>query len=163
MFGWVGANSTDWRCWLYTDAGFAAFKSTSNSVSCVFCAMCDPTTLFPRCASSKKQGAVSHSTAESEMVAADLGLRTEALPLMMLFDTILKREIRLLFLEDNRATLRIITTGKNQVLRHVCRTHRINVHWISQVAREQPIDLGAGERHLVAGDMFTTCVGTTDK
>ena len=69
------------------------------------------------------------------MVAADLGLRTEALPLMTLFDAILKRELRLLFLEDNQATLRIITTGKNQVLRHVYRTHRINVDWISQVVR----------------------------
>ena len=33
----------------------------------------------------KKQATVSHSTAESEMVAGDLGLRTEALPLMIRF------------------------------------------------------------------------------
>ena len=88
------------------------------------------------------------------MVAADLGLRTEALPLMTLFDAVLKRQIRCLFLEDNQATLRIITTGKNQALRHVLRTHRVNVHWVSQVCREQPIDLGACESHLMAGDMF---------
>ena len=61
---------------------------------------------------SKKQGAVSHSTAEYEMVAADLGLRTEALPLMTLFDAVLKRQIRCLLLEDHQATLRIVTTGK---------------------------------------------------
>ena len=154
MFGWVGEDSKDWRLWLYTDADFAADKSTSKSVSGVFCAMYGPTTFFPLCALSKKQGAVSHSTAESEMVAADLGLRTEALPLMILFDAILKREIRLLFLEDSQASLRMITTGNNQVLRHDYRTHRMNVHWISQVVREQPIDLGACESHLMAGDIF---------
>ena len=49
------------------------------------------------------------------MVAANLGLRAEALPLMNLFDAVLKREIRLLFLKDNQATLRIITMGKNQL------------------------------------------------
>ena len=63
----------------------------------------------------EKKGAVSHSTAESEMVAADLALRTEALPLMTLFDAILKREIRLLFLEDNQATLRIILYWEESV------------------------------------------------
>ena len=113
---------------MYTDADFAVDTSTSKSVSVVCCAMCGPTTLFPLCALSKKQGAASHSTAESEMVAADLGLRTEALPLITLFDAMLEREIRLLFLEDNQATLRIMTIAKNQVLRHVYRTHRINVH-----------------------------------
>ena len=100
---------------MYTDADFAADKSTSKSVSGVFCAMCGSITFFSLCALSKKQGAVSHSTTESEMVAADLGLRTEALHLMILFDAILKREVRLLILEDNQTTLRIITTGKNQV------------------------------------------------
>ena len=120
-----------WRRFEELEMMVAADKSTSKSVSRVFCAMCGPTTFFPSCALSEKQGAVSHSTAESEMVAADLGLRTEALPLMTLFDAILKREIRLLFLEDSPAALRIITTGKNQVLRQVYRTRRIHVHWIS--------------------------------
>ena len=162
MFGWVG-ESSKWKLWLCTDVDLAADNSTSKSCSSVCCAMCGPTTFFPLCALSKKQGALSHSTAESEMVAADLGLRTEALALMTLFNAILKREIRLLFLEDNQSTLRIIMTGKNQALRHAYRTHRIKVHWISQVVREQPIDVGACGSHLMAGDLFTKCVGTTDK
>ena len=78
--------------------------------------MFGPSTCFPVCALTNKQGAVSHSTAESEMVAVDLGLRTEALPLITLFSVVLKREIRLLLLEDNQANLRIIITGENQVV-----------------------------------------------
>ena len=102
MFGWVGDRSADWRIWLYIDADVAADKSTSKSVSGFFCAISGPTSYFPCRALSKKQGAVSHSTAESEMVAADLGFRTEAPPLMTLFDAVLKRHIRCLFLEDTK-------------------------------------------------------------
>lgn len=118
------------RLWLYTDAGFANDKTDSKSVSGVFTALTGPTTCFPLCAFSKKQTAVSQSTTESEMVAADFGLRTEALPLMTLYDAFLKRETRCLFLEDNQSTLRSITTGKHQSLRHMNRTHIVNVHWI---------------------------------
>ena len=100
MFGWVGDKLIDWRMWLYTDADFAAEKSTFKTVSGVCRAFSGPTLYSPFCAWSKKQGAVSHPTVESEMVAANLGLRTEALP------------IRCLFLEDNQATLRIVTTWK---------------------------------------------------
>ena len=155
MFGWVGDSSKDLTLWLYTDADFASDKSDSKSVSGVFCALAGPTTFFPLCALSKKQSCVSHSTTESEMVAADLGLRTEALPFMTLFDNIFKREMKCLFLEDNQATLRIIQTGKHQALQHVSRTHRINTAWISETCRKQPIDLGACESHLMAGDIFT--------
>ena len=52
---------------------------------------------------------------------------------------------------------------EDQVLRHVFRTHRINAHWIYQVVREQPIDLGACESRLMASDICTKCFGTTDK
>ena len=148
MFGWVGDKMDKLNLWLYTDADVASDKSTSKSVSGVFCALAGPSTFFPLCALSKKQAAVSHSTTEAEIIAADLGVRTEAMPLMTLFDKILKREIRCLFLEDNQATLRIITTGKTQALRHVFRTHRVNVHFLTEACQEQPIDLGACESIL---------------
>ena len=114
MFGWVGDHQKDLRLWLYTDADFASDKSDSKSVSGVFCALTGPTTNFPVCALSKKQTNVSHPTCESETVAADLGLRTEALPLMTLLDRIFRREVRCLFLEDNQSTLRNIQASSPQ-------------------------------------------------
>ena len=92
MFGWIADTSVDLRLLLYTDADFAADTSTLKTSSGVCCAISGPTSCLPLCASSKKQRAVSHSTAQSEMVAADLGFRTEALPLMTLFDAVLKRQ-----------------------------------------------------------------------
>ena len=155
MYGWIGDDSIALRLWLYTDADFAADQSDSKSVSGVFCALQGPTSFFPLCALSKKQSSVSHSTCESEMVAADLGLRTEAIPLMTLLDQLFQREVRCLFLEDNQSTLRNITTGKMASLRHLSRTHRVNTHWVAEVCRELPIDLGACESHLMAADIFT--------
>ena len=46
-------------------------------------------THFPFSASSVKQGCVSHSTTEAEIVAADLAMRQEGLPIVMLWSHIL--------------------------------------------------------------------------
>ena len=58
-------------------------------------------------------------------------------------------------LQDNQSTMRNMHTGKNDKLRHMSRTHRVNVHWIAETCRTEPIDVGACESHLMAGDMFT--------
>ena len=55
MFGWVGDKSADWRVWLHTDTDFAADKSTSKSVSGVFCAICGPKPFSPLCALTKNK------------------------------------------------------------------------------------------------------------
>ena len=47
MMGWLGDTSVSWKLWLYTDADFAADKTTSRSVSGVFRAINGPTTDFP--------------------------------------------------------------------------------------------------------------------
>ena len=39
-------------------------------------------------------------------------------------------------LEDNQATLQILKSGKNPALRHVARTHRVNLAWRSEVFRK---------------------------
>ena len=64
---------------MYTDSDFASDKSDSKSVSGIFLAVGGTTTYFPISAQSKKQTSVSHCTAESEMVAADAGLRMEGI------------------------------------------------------------------------------------
>lgn len=163
MFGWMGDAMDHIRLWLYTDADFAADQLDSKSVSGVFCALHGPTSHFPLCTLSKKQSAVSHSTTESEIVAADLGLRTEALPFLTLLDSLFHIIVRCLFLEDNQSTLRNVTTGANQSLRHMNRTHRVNCHSISETCREQPIYFGACESHLMAADMFTNIFTNCEK
>ena len=38
-------------------------------------------------------------------------------------------------LEDSQATMEILKSGKNPALRHIARTHRVNLAWLSDVFR----------------------------
>ena len=58
--------------------------------------------MVPHAASSTKQTAVSHSTAEAEVVAAEKSMRESGVPALDLWETVVMRSIRLTFLEDNQ-------------------------------------------------------------
>eukprot|EP00972_Heterocapsa_arctica_P034454 5073095-Heterocapsa_arctica.AAC.1 len=75
---------------------------------------------------SKKQMRVSHSTPELEILVADLALRTQGLPALQVWDTVMPTPIQLTLQEDNKATIHILKTGRNPTLRHLFRTHRVN-------------------------------------
>ena len=74
------------RLMVYVDAGFADCVRTHKSTSGCFIALAGPNTFIPVTAISKKQTCVSHSSTESEIIFAELALRTEALPLLTLWD-----------------------------------------------------------------------------
>ena len=86
-------------CWLtlFSDASFAGdlrdSKSTPGGILCLV----GPNTFVPIKWICKKQGAVSHSTAEAEVISLDAGGRLEGLPALSfwslvtdVFDPILK-------------------------------------------------------------------------
>ena len=105
---------------------------------------------------SKKQSCVSHSTPEAEIVAADLAIRTEGLPALQLWDMVLQRPVRLLFQEDNQATIQILKTQKSPTLRHLNRTHRVNVSWLCEVFRNlKEVELIYCKTDDMAADIFT--------
>ena len=64
---------------LYSDADFAGDTRTSKSMSGCYIAIVGPNACAPICAMSKKQTCVSHSSTESEIVAAEFGVRSEGL------------------------------------------------------------------------------------
>eukprot|EP00972_Heterocapsa_arctica_P107027 15767348-Heterocapsa_arctica.AAC.1 len=121
---------------LYSDADFAGCPESAKSTSRVFLALTGPNTFWPLSACSKTQTCIFHSTPEAEIVAADLVLRTEGLPTLQLWDTVLPNPAKLPFQEDDKATIHILKTGKNPTLRHLNRTHRVNVCWLSEVFRD---------------------------
>ena len=75
MYGKVGDSLEDVRLALFSDTDFAGCKSTMRSTPGVFLKLSGPNTHFPLSGCSVKQGAVSHSTTEAEIVAADLAMR----------------------------------------------------------------------------------------
>jgi len=85
----VGDSPSD--CWLtlFSDASFAGdlrdSKSTSGGILCLV----GPNTFVPISWICKKQGAVSHSTAEAEVISLDAGVRLEGLPALSLWSLVI--------------------------------------------------------------------------
>ena len=128
--GYIGDKMDDLRLSLYSDADFASCKETSRSTSGLFLSLEGPNSFFPLNAQSKKQTCVSHSTPESEIVAADAAVRIMGLPALDLWDVALGRRVKLDFYEDNQATLIVIKTGRNPTMRHLGRTHRVDLSFL---------------------------------
>ena len=154
--GHIGDSSKDLNLTLFSDADFAGCLDTAKSTSGVFIALTGPNSFFPLNAISKKQTCVSHSTPEAEIVAADLAVRTEGLPALQLWDMVLERPTKLVFQEDNQATIRILKTQKNPTLRHLNRTHRVSVSWLCEVFKNlNDVELKHCKTDEMAAGIFT--------
>ena len=91
-----------------------------------------PNTNFPITGVSKRQGCVSHSTPEAEIVATAFALRMVGIPSLQLWHTLLPHRLTVLVHEDNQAMLRVIETGNNPTMRYLHRTHRVSVAWLHE-------------------------------
>ncbi len=163
MIGWVGDDAADVWLSLYSDADFAGSADHTKSTSGVWFRATGPYTSYPLSAISKKQQATSHSTPEAEIVAAALALRSEGLPALQLWETILERRVHLAFLEDNQTALRIMQTGKSNALRHLTRTHNISINWLHERHNDKEY---VGTYCLTteqSADTFTKVFPTADK
>jgi hypothetical protein len=155
MQAWVGDPIEDWEFVVYSDADFAGDKSTSKSTSGAFACIRAKNTFFPLTGISKKQSCVSHSTPEAEIVAADFAVRTVGLPGLDLWETLKGKPMSMVFKEDNESTMRIIETGKSNALRHIGRTHRVNIDFIHEQHANKQIQLEYCPSEMMCADIFT--------
>jgi hypothetical protein len=163
MIGKVGDSMEDLVLGLYADADFAGCPITLRSTSGVFLRVEGSNTSFPLAGMSKKQTCVSHSTPESEIVAADLAARSQGLPALCLWEVILERYVGLNFYEDNQACIQIVGTGKNPTLRHMGRTHRVDVKWLHETFADAGFRMGYINSEDQAADIFTKAFTSKDK
>ena len=185
------------KCWitLFSDASFAGDLRDSKSTSGGLLVLCGPNTFVPISWICKKQGAVSHSTAEAEVISLDAGVRLEGLPALTLWSLVIdvfeptsnskqkqnhdltfpeKLSLRqtydlfgaidyvppslpicygrgkLFALEDNDAVIKMIIKGRSPNLRHVARTHRVDLDWLFERIMKDP-------------GMFVKYVGTKEQ
>ena len=75
---------------LFQDASFAGDTLDSKSTSGGLLCLVGPKTFVTLAWMCKKQTAVSHSSAEAEIISLDAGLRMEGIPAMVLWDQILE-------------------------------------------------------------------------
>jgi hypothetical protein len=163
MIGKVGDDSSKLFAALFSDADFAGCSETMRSTSGIFLKISGPNTSYPIGGCSKKQTAVSHSTPEAEIIAAELGLRQEGLPALDLLDTILDRTVTIKFYEDNQATIRMLESGKNPTLRHLGRTHKVDLAWLFEAFKGERYDLRYCTSEEQAADIFTKHFSNPDK
>ena len=165
-------DASDKLVFFYSDADFVGDKESSKPTTGIFMALTGPRILFSMNGVSKKQICASHSTPEAEVVAAHAAVRLEGLPALQLWDIVLERKVAATLLEDNQATVQIFKSGKNPPLRHIARTHRVNLAWISDVYRtcdqmdtkhcsihEQSADMTKGFTNADSWDRATALIG----
>ena len=133
-------------------------------------------------ASCKKQACVSHSSTESEIVAAEQAIRTEGLQALAFWELVVEllgtqpqpkkvetpsvvpntlemnpysekfdpgkyfaythkntAVTNLIIAEDNEAVIKIIKKARSMSLRHLPRTHRIDLNWLFEVCSQPRI------------------------
>ena len=154
LVGWCNDRLEDLEIVLYADADFAS-DVDKKSTSGVYMEIVGPDTRFMLAAISKKQSCISHSTPEAEIVAADFALRTEGIPALIVWDKIMRNEAKCKFYEDNETMITVMRTGKNPTMRHIGRTHRVSLGWLSDRFKERWHELVWINTDYQAADIFT--------
>ena len=69
---------------------------------------------------------------------------------------VFERSVKLKFQEDNQATIQILKTSKNPALRHLSRTHRVNISWLCEVFKDlKEVELVYCKSDEQAADILT--------
>ena len=84
----VGDRANDLSVMLWVDASLADDLRDSKSTSGAYLAIVGPNTFAPIMSFAKKQTAVFHSSTESEIIALEEAVRTEGLPILTFWETV---------------------------------------------------------------------------
>ena len=191
----LGDALMDCRILVFADASFAGDVKDSKSTSGMFMVLAGPNTWCPLSWMCKKQTAVSHSSAEAEIISLEAAMRSEALPVMELWDTAMDvfhpipgnakfdvstpkpvtdndwlsmidyvppsfhRKIdraKIIILEDNDAVIQMCNKQRIPAMKHVSRTHRVNLDWlIDLIAKNDSITIRFVGTKSQAADIMT--------
>ncbi len=179
MTCFVGDKPEDCYLVLFSDASFAGDLKDSKSTSGGYLCLVGPKTFVPITWMCKKQGAVSHSSSEAEVIALDACTRMEGVPALMFWDLVIdvfsdspeskpRKEpargnstqidprsafnvdfvppslefssgrAKLILLEDNDAVVKMTLKRRSPNMRHVARTHRVDLDWLWDRINDDP-------------------------
>ena len=155
MIGWVGNELSELQVGVFADADYAGCGQSLRSTSGTHMLASGSHTRFPLAGGSKRQGCVSHSTPEAEIIAADYALRTHAIPVISLWKTLVGRDPKLVFYDDNQGMIAIIRSGQNPTMRHLERTHGISIQWTHEIFQNDLIYLVYEVTSKMCADIHT--------
>ena len=140
---------------MYTDADHASETEHSKSTSGMVLVIQGPNSFFPLTWASRRQTASSRSTTEAEFISLDAGIFGEALPVQALCEILADKLVNLICHEDNSAVIAIAHSGYSPKLRHLSKTHKIDLHSFYEVLQDDHVQL----RHIATdkqlADIFT--------
>ena len=137
LVGTIRDDPSELHLALYVDADFAGEKADAKSTSGGYLVPKGPNSFFPLAWLSTRQTSVSRSTTESEIVSLAHSLYQEGLPALSLWSELLGRhDLELVIHEDNQATILVAKKGYSPKLRHISRTHKVNLGCISEQLAE---------------------------
>ena len=96
-------------------------------------------------------------------MAADHGMRTEALRRWALWAVLTPTSRVLDHWEDNQACIQILTTGKTQSMSHLSRTHKICLGWVLERYKDGTVKLLYCDTNKQAADIFTKAFTSGEK
>ena len=140
---------------LWVDADFAGAEDDAKSTSGAYLALVGPRSFMPLMWASKRQTSTSRSTTESEVVSLAAALFAEAIPTLDLWDILLGRPMRCRIWEDNQATIRVVEKGYSPKLRHILRTHKVNLSSIKEVLDLPEFEISYCKTDDMRADIFT--------
>ena len=155
MVGWVGDSKADLSLALFADADYAGCGQSLKSTSGAHMHVQGKRTRFPLAGGSKRQGCVSHSTPEAEIVAADYALRTLGIPSISAWETLMRTPPRIVFYDDNQAMINVMRSGRNPTMRHMERTHGISITWLYEMFKRDYLLLVYEVTARMAADIHT--------
>ena len=161
MIGWVGDEINAIQPHLFSDSDFAGTEGTLKSTSGVHLCLRGPHTSFPLSGQSKRQGCVSSSTTEAELVAGSLALRTAGLPIIdvmrVLHNACTKVPTKtvLHFHVDNQAMAAVVRSGRNPTMRQISKTHGICISSMHEQCKSDDVKVEYISTSLMAADIYT--------
>jgi hypothetical protein len=163
--GTVGDKLESLKLACYCDSDYAGDDGeTYRSTSGGWLELVGPNTCFPLTFMSKRQTAVSRSSCEAEVAAADVMVRKELLPMSYLVDSVLEaksptlpprtasksrlaepppeppRLVKMELHEDNQAALPVLQGLVSKELRHMSRTHEIQTHFLQEALVKNKVE-----------------------
>ena len=140
---------------LFVDADFGGDQHDVKSTSGGYLVLKGPNTHYPLAWVSKRQTSTSRSTTESEVVSLAYSLYQEGLPSLQLWDKLLGRDVNLVIQEDNQATILVVRKGFSPKLRHISRTHKINLSSLKECIDDPSVEIKYIDTNEQAADIFT--------
>ena len=114
-----------------------------------------PTSFFPLAWVSKRQTSTSRSTTESEIISLAYSLYQEGIPSLQLWELLVQHSVKLRVMEDNQATILVVNKGYSPKLRHITRTHKVNLSCLSEIFSEGGVTIEYVDTKEHAADIFT--------